>query len=133
MARYAISGVTVTLLDASIDGTGATVGDPSSLFAGRTLMGRNLPANRVLWLRAAWFYNDTAAVTVRIYDASDGVNATMSTSRFVVRCASVQTTMVDFPAPGIKFATGCVVARETSEASAALQAGYCGGWGYEEG
>ena len=132
MSRYAISGANTTILSGTVAATGGS-GDPTALMPGQSLMGRNLPSNRVLHLRSAWFFNASGAISVTLFDASAGVNATGATRKITLRCASVQTTMVDIPAPGLKFATGCVAAKETTDASGSFAAGYIGGNGYEEG
>lgn len=136
MARYSVSGANTTILDATVDATGGS-GDPTALLGGQAVLGShnsgNITSGRVLWLRSFWAYNPTTVVSLALFDASVAVNPTGSTRRAVVRCASGATTMIDFPAPGLKFATGCVVSKEATDASGAFDAGYVGGAGYEEG
>ena len=131
MGRYSVSGANATILDATEDATGAA-GDPTTLLGGQQLMGRAITAGRAFYLRSAWFYNASTAVAIRIFDACAGTNPTGSTSRIVVVCASGQTTMIDIPAPGLKFTTGVVASKEGSAPSGSFGPGYCGGNGYEE-
>jgi hypothetical protein len=129
--RYSISGTNSTILGATFDVTGKA-GDATVMMFGQALLGRTLPTGRVFWLRSAWFYDASTAVLIHLFDSATGVQATGSNKRITIRCASGSTTMVDFPAPGLKFATGCVAAKESTDASGCFAAGYCGGAGYEE-
>ena len=137
--RYAVSGTNDVLLDATVDATGGTgpAGDPTSLMAGRSVLGENLPTGRVLWLRSLWAHDASSAVDLIVFDGSAGDMATGSTTtcpkRLVVRCASGQLTMVDIPAPGLKFSTGCSVQKSATTASACFPPGSVGGAGYYEG
>ena len=128
---YAVSGAITTVLDATFDATGKA-GDPTCLMGGQALVGENMPSGRALWLRSFWAYDASQANVLDIFDASVAVNATGSTRRAVVACASGSTTMVDFPAPGLKFTTGCVVSKESTVASGCFQPGNVGGAGYYE-
>lgn len=131
MARYQVSGANTAVLSGTVAATGGS-GDPTALMPGIALLGQNIPTGRTLYLRSAWFYNPTTAIAVTLFDATVGTNATGATRRITVLAASGSTTMLDIPAPGLKFATGCVVAKETTAASGSFGAGYIGGLGYYE-
>lgn len=121
--RYAVSGAVA----AALDGTTTLTGEP--------LIGRELTTGRVLWLRSAWFHSASTTsgeVPLALIDATAGVAATGTTRRFNVICATGRTTQVDFPAPGLKFSTGCCVLKEATTVSSAFAGGSCGGCGYEE-
>lgn len=132
MPRYSVSGVNSTILDATVDATGDCV-DITSVMGGQAVMGTNLKTDRVLWLRSFWAYNSGAG-TIRlcVHDATVGTNILSANRRFTLACASGETTSIDFPAPGLKFETGCVVSKETTDGSASFQPGTLGGNGYEE-
>lgn len=134
MARYAVSGANSTILDATVDATGGTgaPGDPTALQGGQALLGTNLTSGRVLWLRSFWAFDASAAMLLQLFDATVGANATDASRKLNVQCASVALTMVDIPAPGIKFSTGCVVCKDTTGASGSFVPGSVGGAGYEE-
>ena len=129
--RYGISGANTTILDATFDATGKA-GDPTVLMGGQALLGRALTSGRELWLRSAWMYNASGPVNITLFDASVATNPTSSTRRITIPCASGQATMVDWPAPGLHFATNVVIAKEATDASASFQPGQVGGSGYEE-
>ena len=129
--RYAVSGAITTVLDATFDATGKA-GDPTCLMGGMALLGETMMTGRALWLRSVWAYDASQANVLDLFDAATGSNATSSTRRAVIACASGSTTMVDFPAPGLKFTTGCVVSKESTVASGCFQPGNVGGAGYYE-
>jgi hypothetical protein len=130
--RYAVAGVNTT----SLDGTCATatgIADATALFPGRYLIGRNMSANRdAFYLKSAWFYNASGAVPIILFDATMGSVATESTRRFKAIAASGQTTLVEFPSPGLKFTVACLTAKDSSGASGQFLQGRVGGMGYEE-
>lgn len=105
---------------------------------GKNLLGENITTGRVLWLRSAWFYDVSTASPVSLYDMTEG-SATTSyagAKKISIPCASGRATMVDFPAPGLKFSTGCAAISDvttTSGASGSFPDGAIGGAGYEEG
>ena len=127
--RYATSGICSSTLDVSV----------TTNLLGRNLLGATVTGGRVLWLRGAWFYAASGPETVDIGDLTELV-AIGTGRRFTVPCASGRTTMVEFPAPGLKFATGCTVRRllpggasDTADATGSFETYSMGGWGYEEG
>lgn len=132
--RYAVSGAITGILSATVDATGGTgaPGDPTALMTGVALLGQNVPAGRTVWLRSIWAHDASAAVLLHVYDASAGVDATAASRRLLLQCASGQLTMADIPAPGLRFTTGCVVAKDTTTASGSFPAGSVGGVGYYE-
>ena len=130
--RYQFSGTNDTLLGATVAATGFSV-DASALQAGQYLIGRANTTGRAAWLRWATVYAASGPITVALQDGTAGNVATSSTRRgSPVRCASGQTTMIEFPAPGLKFTTGIVIAKSTTDASGSLDIGNCAGGGYEE-
>ena len=138
MGRYSISGAISTILDATFDATSkaaavGTPGDPSVLMGGQALLGEDIPTGRVFWLRSVWAYDASAAVLLHLFDATVAVNATDSSRKLLLQCASGSLTMADIPAPGLKFKTGCVVCKDTTDASGCFTPGSVGGAGYYEG
>jgi len=134
MSKYAISGANDTLLDATADATAVTaVADPTHIMAGRNVLGRNITTGRSFWLRSFWAYDASGPITLTLHDASAGTSRLSTAIKAKIRCASGQTTMVDWPKPGLRFATGCVVSKETTDCSGSFQPGDIGGSGYEEG
>ena len=134
MSRFAVSGANATILDGTGDATGGTgvPGDPTALMGGIALLGENLPTGKVLHLRGVWAYDASATILLHLFDASAGANATTSTRRMLIQCASGSSTVVDIPAPGLKFSTGCVVSKDTTGASGSFAPGSVGGVGYYE-
>ena len=121
MARYSVSGV----------GAG-TISEASGTT--RPLLGSEITSGRVLWLRNFWIYNDASELPVNLQDATAGDTMAVADSRFVLMAASGRNTMVEFPAPGLKFTTGCAIIGDgTGAAAAAFTQGEYGGSGYEEG
>ena len=128
--RYAIAGVNVTVLD-----------DVSTLHL-VALMGENIPTGRTLWLRSAWAYNPSAAITLQLWDGTTGSIATASTATLKMEfgVASAQATavgtltMVEIPTPGLKFKTGggVVLAATVANATSEFTVGRVGGTGYYE-
>ena len=103
---------------------------------GKNLLGANLTTGRVLWLRGAWFYDVSTANVISLYDITKDAAAAAEKNRIRVPCASGRTTIVEFPAPGLKFSTGCCAIRDTTTtagASGSFAPGTIGGAGYEEG
>lgn len=117
--RYAVSGVVGTALDEAS-------GDAM------TLMGKAITTGRALFLRSAWFYNTGPEDTVHLMDAASGASYVNTGSRLPVVCASGRTTMVEIPAPGLKFTTGLVAVHDGTFAAAGIDIGAAGGCGYEE-
>ena len=135
MSKYAISGANGTLLDATLDAstTGTITADPTALLHGRDVLGRAPTTGRVFWLRSFWAYDASAAVTLVIHDSSAGVSPASTTIKAKIRCASNNTTFVEWPKPGLRFATGCVVSKAATDVSNGFVPGEVGGAGYEEG
>ena len=132
--RYAVSGAIATILDSTVDATGGTgaPGDPTALLGGIALLGQNLPSGKALWLRSVWAYAASAAALLHVFDGSAGTNATDASRRFLLPCASGETTQADIPAPGLKFTKGAVVCKDTTGASGSFTPGSVGGAGYYE-
>lgn len=130
----AVSGAISTILDATVDATGGTgaPGDPTALLGGQALLGENLPSGRAFWLRSVWAHDASAAIALQLFDATVGANATDSTRKLLLQCASGQTAQIDIPEPGLKFTTGCVVCKDTTGASGSFPPGSVGGSGYYE-
>lgn len=130
----AVSGVNTVLLDATVDATGGTgvPGDPTALLPGRNLLGEALPSGRVLWLRSIFAHDASAAIALQLFDATAGSDATATTRRLLLQCASGQLSVLDIPEPGLKFSTGCVVCKDTTGASGSFPIGSVGGSGYYE-
>ena len=121
--RYAISGECTDAI--AVDVTKA-----------KNLLGENITTGRVLWLRHAHFYDASTAKTVLLYDVTQDSAKTAGKRKFAIPCASGRTTVVDFPAPGLKFSTGCCAimdATATSGVTGSFEVEYIGGAGYEEG
>ena len=121
--RYAVCGV----------GEG-NIAISDTAFAVRPLMGREITDGRVLWLRSFWIYNDASELPVNLQDATAGDTMATGDTKLVVMAASGRLTMVDFPAPGLKFSTGCsiIIDATSGGATAAFTQGEYGGAGYEE-
>ena len=120
MSRYSVSGVGAGVIDQA---SGVT----------RPLMGKEISDGRALWLRSCWVYNDASELPVNLQDATAGDTMATGDTRFVFMAASGRNTMVDFPAPGLKFTTGCsIIIDGTANTTAAFTQGEYGGCGYEE-
>ena len=135
MSKYAISGVNSTLLDATLDAstTGTITADPTALMHGRDVIGRAITVGRTFWLRSFWAYDASGPITLAIHDSSAGVSPASTTIKARIRCASANTTFIEWPKPGLRFATGCVVSKVATDASNSFLPGDVGGAGYEEG
>ena len=138
MSKYWVSGANSVLLDATFHATGeataaarAMPGDPTVLMPGENILGSDITNGRVFWLRSFWVFDASAAIVLNLFDASAGADASSGTRRALIQCASGQLTMVDFPSPGLKFATGCVACKDTTDASGCFVPGSIGGAGYE--
>ena len=108
------------------------------------LLGRAITTGRVFWLRKAWFYNGKGQATAGVSLCDSTTTATGPTGanwvtnadgvRAIVQVVSGPSgglnanTFVEFPAPGLKFVTGCMVACELTSSGVIG----CGGSGYEE-
>jgi len=132
MSRYAVSGAVTAVFTSTESVTGGS-GSPTSLRAGQNLLGTVIPTERVLWLRSLWAFQDVSAGgALHLLDATaDNTDVTESMYKASIGTASGDTTLVDFPAPGLKFVTGCVVSPDTS-ASNVWGIGRIGGSGYYE-
>lgn len=143
--RYAISGSNTTQLGAVVSVTGGSgaPGDGTAIQSPVNLLGPVIPAGRVFWLRNFWVLDASAPENYILLDASEG-HVTDATGfrqwqKAVIPAASGtatdmgELTMVEFPAPGLKFSTGCVVIKDTTGQATTLGApGTCGGSGYYE-
>lgn len=115
--------------------TGAATGTLSTSSA-ITLMGYSLATGRELWLTQAWFYhNATTATTdgklgdsIAICDATVGITSISAAKVYVNIEYGVQSTIVNFPPPGLRFVTNCVAMPVGCTAITAA-----GGSGYEIG
>ena len=118
--RYAVSGVGDSpITEASFDT--------------EPLLGKEITTGRVLWLKNFWIYNDASELPINLQDATEGDTMAVADTRFVVMAASGRTTMVEFPAPGLKFSTGCsIILDGTASTTSAFTRGEYGGAGYEE-
>ena len=134
MSKYAISGSTVSVPSIATDATGSTY-DPVIVHNGIAVMGRNITAGRVLWLRHFHLNNTGASLLVALADVSVGAQNTATTTRAKILCASGNTTLIEFPKPGLKFSTGCCIHRDATATTATTVCypGEIGGAGYEEG
>ena len=121
--RYPVSGSNTTLLD----------GTPT--LTGQLVLGKNLTTGRALWLRSIWVHSASSVsgeVQLSLIDASAAVAAATSNRLMHIVAATGRTTMVDFPAPGLKFATGCCIQKDVTTVSSPFAVGSVGGCGYEE-
>ena len=120
--RYSVSGANTTALD-------------EASAAPNLLLGKAIATGRILWLRSAWFYNAAAEDILWIMDtATSTATSAVTNIRFPIPCASGITTVVEFPAPGLKFSTACVVSLDGTSGvlGASVGIGKAGGLGYEE-
>ena len=123
--RYAVSG---SCTDSLEDVTTAL-----------NLLGKNITTGRVFWLRHTYFCDLSSAATVHLFDVSAGTDCTAAagygTRKISIPCASGRVTVLDIPAPGLKFSTGCCAFAHldaTLTSSGILELGQFGGAGYEE-
>ena len=118
--RYPISGNnTVTL-----DGTAS--------LTGQALLGRSLTVGRVFWLRQLHVYNVSAGNILALFDGTVGTTYAATAALTRIEAATGAVTRLSFDAPGLKFSTNCLIAREATTVSGAFAAGSVGGQGYEE-
>ena len=135
--RYPVSGILATGLGAATE-------------AARYLLGVTHTAGRTLWLRGAWALATASGGQVALMDASESATTVESKIRFrfyaashapvsnasdvgLLRPAGSPYGKVDFPAPGIKFATDCVIVIPGVPADfSTLAVAHAGGYGYEE-
>ncbi len=149
--RYPISGVNVTMannMPVVLDGT-AYSDQPvaaTAMCAGVYAMGRAVTSGRTFWLRGINFSNASANAVFNLFDGTEGNTASTSTRRMGLTTASGglvlasggsnrTNTAFTFAAPGIKFTTGCCVAREATAQGAATTLwgpGTISAYGYEE-
>ena len=125
MARYSVSGI----VDAQVDAT------ETATALGVKLLGKTITSGRVLWLKSFWAYNCSTNAVLTLLDACAEEGATANSRRISIPCASDSLTMIELPAPGLKFATGCSVVRDATAGAGVtgnFLEGYVGGAGYEE-
>lgn len=141
MGRYAVNGSIVGLLNTTLSSTGGTADSTVTSFCNsQYLLGASGTAGRTFWLRSFVAYNAAAELPLAIYDGTIAtatvISPTTATGGYlkaVIICASGVTTVVDFPAPGLKFTTSAQVCRTaTTTATAGFGPGTVGGAGYEE-
>ena len=130
--RYSVSGAINTQLNATLAATGVA-GDATAMSIGQYVMGASGTSGRITWLRSLWAHNIGAITTLTLYDATSGGSSTATSNKKMdIACASGLTTMVEFAAPGLKFATSPCVLRQATTATSNFGAGQVGGAGYEE-
>lgn len=103
----------------------------------RSLLGLNstLTEDRVLFLRAVWAYNSHAANadTLTLWDVAEGAGPAAATQRLSVPLPALTLTMVEFPAPGLKFVTNLTASLDNSPAAGTVAVYEAGATGYEDG
>ena len=140
MGRYAVDGSVLNQVGISLSSTGGATPDATSYCFSQYLLGASGTSGRTFWLRSFRAYNTGGALVLTVYDATiatatlaTAFSATAGGVKARIMCASGVTTVVDFPAPGLKFTTSCQVARTaTTTATAAFGPGDVAGSGYEE-
>jgi len=149
MAKYPVSGaVAMWPGEASSGADNASTG--AVLLLHGTATGTLAARKRVLWLRSFWIQASASGVTWALADASVSATGASIAPALKFRLTSASTLIgvagtaternypadtpnwkiVNFPPPGIKFATNCLVL--ILDGSGAT-AGAAGGLGYEEG
>ena len=118
--RYPISGSNTVTLDGTANLTG------------QALLGRNLSTGRVFWLRQVRVWNASAGNILALFDASVGTTYAATAALARIEAATGGVTRVSFDAPGLRFYTNCLIARNATTVSGAFAAGSVGGSGYEE-
>ncbi len=118
--RYPISGNNTVTLD-----TVATI-------TGQALLGRSLTVGRVFWLRQVRVFNASAGNILALFDGTVGTTYAATAALARIEAVTGGVTRVSFDAPGLKFSTNCLIARNATTVSGAFVAGSCGGSGYEE-
>ena len=116
--RYSVSGANAVAVG---EATGNAV----------HLIGRAIETGRIFWLRSVWVYNAVSEFVLNVADSATSATGITggSLQRITLACASGITTLVDIPAPGLKFSTGCVA---VFDSTGNIAIGDCGGNGYEE-
>jgi len=126
MARYWVSGsVQEELVGTSTQGT--------------SLLGATITSGRVLWLTGIVLPTTTGIVQeiVNLFDVASGSYSSTASAdkRAQLQCPNASDTLGsplgqvrEFPMPGLKFSSGCVVAKESTEVFAV---GDISGMGYE--
>jgi len=119
-----------------------TTGTATAVCAGVYAMGRGVTTGRNFWLRGVSIQNASGPAVFCFFDGTEGGTATSTTRRVELLAASgpsvagvKTTTYYNFAAPGIKFATGCVAARDCTNQGAATTLfgpGSISAYGYEE-
>ena len=122
MQRYPVSGANSSAVEPA---TGAA----------QSLMARNIPSGRTLWLKGFWYGSSSTQGDFLVYDCTAGATVGSGTlkGRFPAVLAAtggLQAGRFEFPGPGLEFKTGCCVALA---ASGAIGVGGAGGCGYENG
>ena len=118
--RYPVSGAVSVALNPA--GTGGV----------QNLLGAAITTGRVLQLKSIWIHNSHATqdAVVNLHNLAADATTTAASQRFSIYVAAARSAMVDFPAPGLRFATGCCAVLDTTGGTVAI--GECGGLGYEE-
>ena len=119
--RYGISGSNATFLQEASGGA-------------QYLLGGAITAGKKLWLRSIWAYNSASEDRLCLMDAALAATYSVSSNKMSIVCASGRSVMIDFPSPGLKFSTACVIVHDGTMAAttSAIQRGDAGGCGYEE-
>jgi len=141
--KYAVSGSNITQVAAVVSVTGGSgaPGDGTAIQSPVNVLGRNNETGKGLWLRNFWYANASAPFVANLLDASEG-HVTDATGFRQWQKAAIPVasgtatnmsvlTMVEFSAPGLRFATGCVISKDANNQATTLGApGTCGGSGY---
>ena len=146
MAKYPVSGAVVALPGGASSGAdNASTG--AVLLMHGTATGTLSSRKRVLWLRSVWFRAVASGMEFGLADASHSATAAniapyrkfaVPTASYVIGTDASNIAgsipcgfaKVEFPPPGLKFTTNCLV---YVIAGSGATAGSCGGLGYEEG
>lgn len=119
MGKYATGGACTTAIN------------PATASSNQ-LLGPAMRAGRELWIRSIWALPTTTAGPLVICDASVGSTATGAVFQFYldIDTSTGQVTIIDIPAPGLRFRTNPVC---HLDASGSIGIGECGYSGYEYG
>lgn len=124
--RYQVSGAN----SVALDGT--------AVLTGQALLGGTIGTGRAFWLRSMWINNNaTGVLALKLLDAAVGATDATSNRRVLIPGATNATatstrTQVNFPPPGLKFSTNCVVLKDVTDVSSGGGIGTVGGSGFEE-
>jgi len=127
MARYWVSGTISTELG------------PATASVAVSLLGTTITSGRTLWLTGVVLPTTTGIVkeVVNFYDGASGVIAATASDlkKLQLQCPNASDALGsplgqvrEFPMPGLKFSTGCVVMHESTEF---IYLGDLSGMGYE--